>query len=141
MPRRQRRRHRPPTPTPTPTLTLPPTLTRRRLSGPTVADAATAVAELLELRTSCFATLDLACLDQVVQPGSAIEAADRAAMVAARDGEGPVPDEFDLGAIAVSADMGAAVLVTVPFATAEREPASLLVMRGEAGWRLRELFD
>jgi hypothetical protein len=29
----------------------------------------------------------------------------------------------------------------VPFTDVEREPASLLLMRGEAGWRLRELFD
>lgn len=104
-------------------------------------DAAAATAELLELRASCFATLDLACLDQVVQPGSAIEADDRAAIVAARDGGAAEPVEFDLDGIAVSAEMGAAVLVSVPFVAAEREPASLLVMRSEAGWRLRELFD
>jgi hypothetical protein len=103
-------------------------------------DPVAAAAELLELRASCFATLDLACLDQVVQPGSAIETADRAAIVAARDGDTPESVEFDLGGIAVTAEMGAAVLVSVPFVDAEREPASLLMMRSEAGWRLRELF-
>ncbi|MDQ0895998.1 hypothetical protein [Agromyces ramosus] len=104
-------------------------------------DAVAAVAELLELRSSCFATLDLACLDQVAQPGSAVEADDRAAIVAAREGSAAESVEFDLDAIAVSAEMGAAVLVTVQYIDAEREPASILVMRSEAGWRLRELFD
>ena len=50
-------------------------------------------------------------------------------------------DPFDLGAIMLVADMGSAVLLEVPYADAEREPASLLMMRSEAGWRLRELFD
>jgi eukaryotic-like serine/threonine-protein kinase len=36
--------------------------------------------------------------------------------------------------------MGAAVLVHAE-TTAEREPASLLMVRGEAGWRLRDVFD
>ena len=105
------------------------------------ADAASIAAELLELRESCFAALDLACLDQVVQPGSAIEAEDRAALIATRDGADHPTVDYDLDRVVVSADMGAAVLVSVPFADAEREPASLLLMRGEAGWRLRELFD
>ena len=101
----------------------------------------TVAAGLLELRASCFAALDLACLDQVVQPGSAIEAEDRAALIAARDGAEHPAMGYDLDHLAVSAEMGAAVLVTVPFTDVEREPASLLLMRGEAGWRLRELFD
>ena len=105
------------------------------------ADVASVAAGLLELRETCFAALDLACLDQVVQPGSAIEADDRAALIAARDGADRPTGGYDLEHVVVSADMGAAVLVTVPFTGAEREPASLLLMRGEAGWRLRELFD
>jgi eukaryotic-like serine/threonine-protein kinase len=43
--------------------------------------------------------------------------------------------------IEVAAEMGAAVLLRVPRTVAEREPASILVVRGEAGWRLREIFD
>jgi hypothetical protein len=105
------------------------------------AGAATVAASLLELRASCFAALDLACLDQVVQPGSAIEDEDRAALIAARDGAEHPAMGYDLDHLAVSTEMGAAVLVTVPFTDVEREPASLLLVRGEAGWRLRELFD
>jgi hypothetical protein len=43
--------------------------------------------------------------------------------------------------VLVRAEMGDAVLIGVTRATPEREPASLLVVRGEAGWRLREIFD
>jgi hypothetical protein len=104
-------------------------------------DAAAAARSLLELRAACFATLDLECLETVVQPGSAIESADRAKMLAARDGDAPPDDGFDLATVQVTAEMGDAVLIGVTRATPEREPASLLVVRGEAGWRLREIFD
>jgi eukaryotic-like serine/threonine-protein kinase len=96
---------------------------------------------LLEHREECFATLDLACLEAVVQAGSAIEARDRTSIQAARDGLVVPEPEFDLMGIEVAAEMGAAVLLRIPRTVGEREPASLLVVRGEAGWRLRELFD
>lgn len=104
-------------------------------------DAAAAARLLLEQRAECFATLDLDCLERLVQPGSAIEATDRAALIAARDGDAPVAVEFDLSTVEVTAQMGDAVLVGFSRATPEREPASLLLVRGEAGWRLREIFD
>ncbi|MBT2500841.1 protein kinase [Agromyces sp. ISL-38] len=104
-------------------------------------DVIAATAELLELRSSCFATLDLSCLDEVVQSGSAIESNDRAALAAAREGNGAPSVDYDLDRITLTAEMGSAVLVSVPFTSAEREPASILVMRSEAGWRLREIFD
>lgn len=103
-------------------------------------DAAAAVRSLLERRAECFDTLDLDCLDDVTQPGSAIQSADRAAITAARDGD-PIPDVgYDLSTARITAEMGDAVLVEVTPAGVEREPASLLVVRGEAGWRLREIF-
>lgn len=105
-------------------------------------DPTLAAAELLEVRASCLASRDAACLAAVDQPGSPLEAADRAVIL---DGETHADsssvDRFDLGAIALVADMGSAVLVEVPSTVPEREPASLLMMRSEAGWRLRELFD
>lgn len=102
-------------------------------------DVVAAVQAMLERRAECFDQLDLACLQTIVQPGSAAEADEVAAMGVARDG-GDAPAAFDPAGIAVTAEMGSAVLVAVPYATGEREPASLLVMRGEAGWRLREIF-
>ncbi|NYG19848.1 hypothetical protein BJY17_000595 [Agromyces hippuratus] len=102
-------------------------------------DVLAAVHALLARRAECFDQLDLACLETIVQAGSAAEADELAAMGVARDG-GDAPPAFDPAGIALTAEMGSAVLVTVPYATSEREPASLLVMRGEAGWRLREIF-
>ena len=107
--------------------------------APAADDPVAAARDLLERRAECFAALDLGCLGTVVQPGSAIEASDRAAMVAARDGEA-LPTEFDPATVEVVAEMGGAVLVRAR-AAPEREPASLLMVRGEAGWRLREVFD
>ncbi|GAA1756044.1 hypothetical protein GCM10009747_12830 [Agromyces humatus] len=104
-------------------------------------DVVSAAVHLLELRASCLATLDQACLAQVVQPDSAMERADLDLLAQARSGSAVPLDAFALDAVAVSAEMGSAVLLTVPYADAQREPASLLVMRSEAGWRLRELFD
>ncbi|MFD4419907.1 hypothetical protein ACFWN7_00180 [Agromyces sp. NPDC058484] len=104
-------------------------------------DPVAATRWLLERRSRCFETLDLGCLDAVVQPTSAIEAQDRAAMLAARDGATHVDDGFDLTTLEVRAEMGDAVLVGMTGAGPRREPASLLVVRGEAGWRLREIFD
>ncbi|WP_157008677.1 hypothetical protein [Agromyces laixinhei] len=107
---------------------------------PTVDEVMPAVQQLVARRGECFDALDLACLSDVLQPGSALESADLAAMSAARDG-GEVPAKLDPSRAAILTEMGSAVLVTVPYAVGEREPASLLVMRGEAGWRLREIFD
>jgi len=104
-------------------------------------DPAAAARTLLERRTECFDALDLDCLDGVLQTGSAIEAEDRAAMLAAREGGSQPEVRFDLSSVQVTATMGDAVLVGLTRAAAEREPASLLLVRGEAGWRLREIFD
>jgi hypothetical protein len=95
---------------------------------------------LLERRATCFETLDLGCLSAVDQPGSAIEAADRDALALARDGSASASPRFDPVSIELAADMGGAVLLHAQTA-GEREPASLLMVRGEAGWRLRDVFD
>jgi hypothetical protein len=100
-------------------------------------DPVTAAAALLEIRQTCLSTSDLDCVLAVDQPGSPIAIRDRAAIeTGAAAGAGS-----DLGAITVAADLGDAVVLTVPWVEAGREPASLLMMRSEAGWRLREWFD
>ncbi len=100
---------------------------------------ADAAALLIRRRAACFADLDPECLRPLVQPGSAIEASDWHSMIAARDG-GPEVPELDPEYVEVVAEMGAAVLVRVA-AAGQTEPASLLMVRSEAGWRLREMFD
>ena len=104
------------------------------------ADPVEAAGWLLERRATCFETLDLGCLDAVDQPGSAIETADRDAIALARVGSALPAPRFDPVSIAIAGDMGGAVLVRA-LTVAEREPASLLMVRGEAGWRLRDVFD
>jgi hypothetical protein len=106
----------------------------------TADDPVAAAIVLLERRAGCFEALDLDCIGTVVQPGSAIEAADLNAIATARDGAEPPSTRFDPATIELAAEMGAAVLVRAE-TTPGREPASLLMVRGEAGWRLRELFD
>jgi eukaryotic-like serine/threonine-protein kinase len=108
-------------------------------SASTDADPVAAARWLLERRAVCFETLDLACLESVTQPGSAIEASDRLALSAAREGAETAQIRFDPATVEVAAEMGAAVLVRAATAPG-REPASLLMVRGEAGWRLREVF-
>lgn len=101
-------------------------------------DPAAAAAALLEIRTSCVASGDAECLAAVDQPGSPIDARDRALI---EQGTADPLSTADLDAITVVADLGDAVVLAVPDVAAEREPASLLIMRSEAGWRLREWFD
>jgi hypothetical protein len=115
-------------------------------TGTAVADALSASAEpsaaaseLVRRRATCFAELDLDCLGAIVQPGSPIEESDWNLMLAARDGgDGARP--LDADRVEIVAEMGAAVLVRMPV-DGETEPASLLMVRSEAGWRLREIFD
>lgn len=101
-------------------------------------DPVTAAASLLEVRQTCLAAGDLECVLAVAQPGSPIATRDRASIDGGVEAEGPEPD---LGSITLAADLGDAVVLTVPWVEAEREPASLLMMRSEAGWRLRDWFD
>jgi len=100
----------------------------------------TAAAELLGVRASCLSAGDVDCIRAVTQPGSPLEASDRAALLDTEGDGAAVLGEFDLDSVALVADMGSAVLLEVSYVDAEREPASLLMMRSEAGWRLRELF-
>ncbi|WP_022887725.1 hypothetical protein [Agromyces italicus] len=109
--------------------------------GASIEDPVEATAELLARREDCFAALDTACLQQVNHAGSTIERADLGLISGAREGAEISPVAYSLDAVAIIAEMGDAVLMTLPYADPEREPASLLVMRSEAGWRLREIFD
>lgn len=110
---------------------------------PDDATVVAATAELLRRRETCFADLEAACLDEVLQPGSGIDEADHVAMLAAQGGDhrgGDADSAFAFDAAHVTGRMGDAWLVEVPHTDGERQPASVLVMRSEAGLRLREIF-
>ncbi|WP_353828048.1 hypothetical protein [Agromyces sp. SYSU T0242] len=91
---------------------------------------------LLALRVACLATADAVCIERYAQPGSPIERRDRVVASEGPSDAGP----YDPDGIRLVADLGDAVVLEVPISTG-REPASLLMMRSEAGWRLREWFD
>lgn len=99
-------------------------------------DAASAVRALLSARTSCAAAADsLACIAGVDQEGSSILAEDRERLAAGQ--------RLRLETVAaelpvVLSVMGQAALVRVG---TETNPASVLLVQTEAGWRLREVFD
>ncbi|UIP58546.1 serine/threonine-protein kinase [Agromyces marinus] len=100
-------------------------------------DPVAAAAALLEIRTGCLAARDADCIAAYAQSGSPIEARDRAIASGAGEPDDPVASLDD---ITIGTDLGDAVVLRVPSST-EREPASLLMIRSEAGWRLREWFD
>lgn len=98
-------------------------------------DPLAAALALLDRRTRCFAELSLLCLEEVDQQGSAALALDRAAIVALRAGEEATYPHAELGEARVIERLGAGALIEVGPQT---HPASLLLMRSEAGWRIRD---
>lgn len=98
-------------------------------------DAAAAAEVLLASRLECLRDVTPSCLDAVDQPGSPIALRDAAVL-----------DDFSLaGAATVVLELTGGASRTGGTVVLEAtgphgEPASVLVMRTEAGWRLREVF-
>ena len=100
-------------------------------------DPAAAVTVLLAARARCLRELDADCLAAVEQLGSPVLQRDLAALEAP-DGLGDVP--VDVSGASLVNRLGAAALFS---ATARQggddEPASVLVIKTEAGWRVRDV--
>jgi hypothetical protein len=111
----------------------------RRAAQPAVLDGddpAAATRELLDARAECFRDLSVLCLDAVDQADSSASAADTASILAAQEGGGIAADGVVIDGTAETVErMGdtALVRITAP----DAEPASVLVIRTEAGWRIR----
>lgn len=105
-------------------------------------DPAVVAAELIGRRHECLADLSLTCLEQVVQPGSPLVVRDSAEIVRAQHGEPPSSERQDLTSreSRVVGDLGTAVIVEFVSSEHDTLPASALIVRGENGWRLREVF-
>ncbi|KQQ95197.1 hypothetical protein ASF62_01230 [Leifsonia sp. Leaf325] len=100
-------------------------------------DPLAAAAVLLAARLTCLELGESSCLAAVDQASSPLDTADRHAL--ASGGE-PLP-LLPSDALSLIGRTGDAAIVAVPGPTAETPAASLLLMKGEAGWRLREVFE
>ena len=108
-------------------------------------DPAAAVLELLRRREECLAETSVLCLDGVDQPGSVLMAADGYRIRQLQTEPSAAPSAGP-PAGPVTADVrertgNAALVVLSGGAGVNAQPASALMIKGEAGWRLRELFD
>jgi hypothetical protein len=113
-------------------------------------DPAAAALALLQLRERCLAEGSVLCLDGVDQAGSVAMAADSYTVRQAAgtaDGAARPPDDRGVEEPGFTATIqerrgNAALIVLTPAEGGpQTQPASTLVIKGEAGWRLRELFD
>lgn len=117
-------------PSPTPMLEDP--------QGAGAEDPAVALRALLEVRAGCIHDLSVLCLDAVAQPGSSALARDQQLVRDLQQG-GEVPDVILADEIVVEERLGGTALLTVT--SSNGEPASILVMRSEAGWRIRDYLE
>jgi hypothetical protein len=100
----------------------------------TADDPLEALAQLLRRREDCLRDLSLLCLDDVDEQGSSALDDDRRAVRAVLDaGESP-PRVTSEGAVVVER-LGDSVLIELG---PDSDPASVLLMKGEAGWRVRD---
>ena len=101
-------------------------------------DPLTAARALVTARERCLSSLSVICLDRVDESGSGALKDDRGAIRAAQQG-GELPDPLE------SAGPGAPVLIerlgdSALVRLGEAASASLLLVKGEAGWRIRDVI-
>ncbi|MEO5919589.1 MAG: protein kinase [Pseudolysinimonas sp.] len=97
-------------------------------------DPIAALAELFARRERCFRELSVLCLDGVDEGGSAASEADREALRAMLEG-GDAPPSLHLATATLTERLGGSALVELG---PDSDPASVLLMKGEAGWRIRD---
>jgi hypothetical protein len=102
-------------------------------------------------RARCLAAASLACLEGADQLGSAVLDADQSAVARARGGatahHGPDYTRYQASLIERTGNSALVELAPPASGSGARaapensKPASVLVIKGEAGWRLREIFE
>ena len=105
-------------------------------------DPVAALVVLLETRQRCIRDLSILCLDEVDQAGSVAMASDVALLrsLQSDSGEQVVDAPLDPSAAELVERLGDSALIRLADTDApsgETQPASLLLMKGEAGWRIR----
>lgn len=134
-------------PNPTPSATEPghgwtPTGAAAEPSDPIQGDdPIAAVVALLEARDGCVADRSVLCLDAVGQVGSSALDDDQRLIRSLQDGaESPPPFVVDADQVTLAERLGDTALVNLAD-VAETQPASILLMRTEAGWRIRDYME
>jgi hypothetical protein len=106
-------------------------------------DPIAAATALLSRRAACLNELSVICLDGVDQLDSAAWEADQHAVRSAQESGTPI-ELFDFGedGLVLVDRMGDTALLALGTTqeSDEREPASVLVIRTEAGWRIRDVL-
>jgi hypothetical protein len=111
-------------------------------AGPVMGDdPVIALLVLLQTRERCIRDLSVLCLDDVAQAGSAALAADQQLVRALQDGAetGPALTLAEAQATLVERLGDSAILELAD--AGENAPASVLLMKGEAGWRIRDYLQ
>jgi hypothetical protein len=115
-------------------------------------DPDVAAPALLRLRAACLHHSDAICVSDVDEAGSAVDDADRST-IASGGSEAPDGVALHVGdALGPARRLGDTALIELrhgseppaartDVSAPERRPASLLIVRGEAGWRIRDLMD
>ena len=103
-----------------------------------------AATALLERRSECFDAKSVVCLDDVDQRGSVALDADRNAVRSLQEGLSPTSPRLSGRTVTLVERLGnSALLALSPSAdgsTVETVPASLLILKSEAGWRIRDVL-
>jgi hypothetical protein len=110
--------------------------------GPVLGDdPVLALLALVETRERCIRDLSVLCLDDVAQADSAALTADQQLVRALQDGA-EVEPAFTVTAeqVTLVERLGDSAILDLADA-GERAPASVLLMKGEAGWRIRDYLD
>jgi hypothetical protein len=104
-------------------------------------DPIAAAVILLEARARCFTEISVICLDDVDQQGSGALSSDQSTMRNAQNGAETLPPFLaKANELVLVEQVGDAVLLEW-IEPGENEPASLLLMKGEAGWRIRDYLS
>jgi hypothetical protein len=104
-------------------------------------DPVAALVALLETRAGCIRDLSVLCLDSVGQAGSSALADDQALVRSLQAGaESPNVFEVDAAQVTIDERLGDSAILRLGD-VADNEPASILLMKGEAGWRIRDYLE
>jgi tRNA A-37 threonylcarbamoyl transferase component Bud32 len=115
---------------------IPATVRPATTATPDPEDPVHAAFRLLRDRRSCLEHGDGGCLVAIDQADSPLFAAD-SALLSARRGTTVSPE---LSQLSLTETVGDAVVISIA-ASETTKPASVLVIKTEAGWRLRALFE